>query len=203
MKLYHNPASPFVRKVRVVIAELNLEADVELDEVTITPPAPGDAVPSKNPLGKIPTLERAGGAALYDSTVICNYLNDHASGSLYPMAPRLWETLTLEATANGIMDAAVLMVYEGRIRPEDKHYEPWVESQWNKVTRALDALEARWMSHLAGPLDIGQIACGCALGYLDFRHGSRDWRTSRPQLAKWYEAFARRTSMVSTEPPAA
>ena len=198
MKLYHNAASPFVRKVRVLAAEAGQTLD--LADVFITPTAPGDAVPAANPLGKIPALERDSGATLYDSRVICRYLDDLAGGRFYPEAPRLWETLTLEATADGIMDAAVLMVYEGRVRPEALQFDDWVEAQWLKITRALDAIEARWLSHLAGPLDVAQIAMGCALGYLDFRHGGRDWRTTRPGLAGWYNAFAERASMVDTRP---
>ena len=98
------------------------------------------------------------------------------------------------------MDAAILMVYESRSRPEEMHYAPWVEGQWSKVTRALDALEARWMSHLHGPLDMGLIATACALAYLDFRHGDRDWRTGRPSLAAWFEKFAERESFQATKP---
>ena len=200
MKLYQNPASPFVRKVRVVLAETGMEDKVALEEVTITPVSPGEAVPAKNPLGKIPALERETGATIYDSRVICRYLDDLATAGLYPAPPRLWETLTLEATADGIMDAAVLMVYEGRVRPEEFHYEPWVEAQWAKVTRALDAIEGRWMSHLQGPFDIAQIAVGTALGYLDFRHEGRDWRGARPALAAWNAAFQERPSMQATRP---
>ncbi|MDZ4136270.1 MAG: glutathione S-transferase, partial [Paracoccaceae bacterium] len=112
-------------------------------------------------------------------------------------------TLTLEATADGITDAAILMVYETRVRPEDKRFDPWVQGQWAKIARALDALESRWMSHLHGPLDIGQIALACGLGYLDFRHGTRDWRAGRPTLAAWEAKFAQRDSMKATAPPAA
>ena len=92
------------------------------------------------------------------------------------------------------------MVYETRIRPEDKRYAPWVEGQWAKVDRALDVLENRWIDHLNGPLDMGQIATACALGYVDFRHASRDWRKGRPKLAAWFEAFSRRPSMQATIP---
>jgi len=198
MKLYHNAASPFVRKVRVVLAETG--QSVDLVDVFITPTAPGDAVPAANPLGKIPALEREAGATLYDSRVICRYLDDQAGGRLYPDAPRLWETLTLEATADGIMDAAVLMVYESRVRPEEFQFSDWVEAQWLKITRTLNAVEGRWMSHLAGPLDMSHIAMGCALGYLDFRHGARDWRAGHPGLAAWFETFAARPSMVETGP---
>lgn len=200
MKLFTADASPFARKIRVAIRETDLDAHVELVTVAVTPVAPGDTVPAKNPLGKIPALERDGGPTLYDSRVISRYLDDLAGGGLYPEKPRLWETLTLEATADGIMDAAVLMVYEGRVRPEEKQFSDWVDAQWTKVLRALDALETRWMSHLEGPLDMAQIATGCALGYLDFRHPDRDWRAGRPSLSAWQERFASRPSMVETQP---
>ncbi len=200
MKLYYAAASPFVRTVLVCLHETNLLNQVETVEVTVTPLAPGDTVPAKNPLGKIPALERDGGPTLYDSRVICRYLDDLATANLYPQPPMLWETLTLEATAHGIMDAAVLMVYEGRVRPKAKQYDDWVDSQWLKVTRALDAVESRWMSHLAGPLDIAQIAMGCALPYLDFRHSDRDWRAGRPNLTAWEKKFSARPSMEATKP---
>lgn len=200
MRLYWSAASPFVRKVTVVLHETGQFDRVERVESAGNPVAPGTIPVERNPLGKLPTLERSDGTALYDSRVISRYLDDLAGGRLYPPKPRLWETLTLEATADGVMDAAVLMIYEVRARPEEHRDAPWVEAQWAKVARALDVLEARWMSHLAGPLDIGQIATGCALGYLDFRHGARDWRTGRPALAAWADRFAERESMKATRP---
>jgi glutathione S-transferase len=154
-----------------------------------------------NPLGKIPALARDDGPALYDSRVICRYLDDRAQAGLYP-ASRLWDVLTLEATADGIMDAAVLIIYESRVRPEDHRFAPWVDGQWTKIDRSLDALEQRWLSHLHGPLDMGQIAVGAALGYLDFRHDERGWRNGRPGLAAWEAVFAERPSMVATRPVA-
>ena len=200
MKLYYAIASPFVRTVLVCLHEANLMGQVELVDVAITPVSPGEVVPAKNPLGKIPALERDGGPTLYDSRVICRYLDDLATAGFYPDPPMLWETLTLEATAQGIMDAAVIMVYEGRVRPEEKQYDGWLDAQWLKVTRALDAVESRWMSHLAGPLDMAQIGMGCALGYLDFRHPDKDWRAGRPSLAAWEAKFAQRPSMQATIP---
>ena len=197
MELYHAAASPFVRKVRVVLHETGQTDAVTLIDSAQTPLNPNPA--NQNPLGKIPCLTRPDGPALYDSRVICRYLNDRASASLYPTA-RQWEVLTLEATADGIMDAAVLMVYEGRLRPEDKQFPEFVEAQWAKVTRALDALQDRWLSHLSGPVDIGQIGIGCALGYLDFRHSARDWRQGRDGLAHWEKGFAQRASMAATAP---
>jgi glutathione S-transferase len=162
---------------------------------------PGTLPVALNPLGKIPTLERDDGPALYDSRVICRYLDALAGGRFYPTGPTQWETLTLEATADGIMDAALLMVYEDRLRPEDRRYPLWVANQWAKVTRALDVIEARWLAHLNGPPDIAHIAVGCATGYLDLRHGARNWREGRPGLAAWDEVHARRPAMVATRPP--
>ena len=153
-----------------------------------------------NPLGKIPALVLGDGTALYDSRVICRYLDDRAGAGLYPAAPRLWRTLTLEATADGILEAALLIVYEWRLRSEELRLAPWVEGQWAKIARALDMLETRWQDHLAGPLDIGQIALGCALSYLDFRHGAREWRNGHPGLAAWHDGFAARPGMMATAP---
>ena len=200
MKLYQSPASPFVRKVLVVLHETGQIADVELVPVKVTATTPSDQLIPKNPLSKIPALEREDGPAIYDSRVICAYLDDRSGGRLYHTGAGRWDQLTLEATADGLTEAAVLMVYEGRIRPDDMQYAPWVEAQWGKVDRALTALEDRWMPHLHGALDIGQIAVGCALGYLDFRHADRNWREGRPALDAWYETFAARASMVATQP---
>ncbi|MET4128997.1 glutathione S-transferase [Roseovarius sp. MBR-6] len=199
MQLISSPASPFVRKVRVLLHETGLATQVEELPVATTALATAPEAMAANPLGKIPALLRADGPAIYDSRVICRYLDAKAGAALYPEA-RLWEVLTLEATADGIMESGVLMVYETRLRPEGARSEPWVEAQWAKIARALDALEERWMSHLAGPLDMGQIAVACALGYLDFRHDARGWRDGHPALAAWYEGFAARDSMAQTAP---
>ena len=200
MRLYDSATSPFVRKVKVVLHETGLLPGVELVPVGGTPVAPGTMPVTRNPLGKIPVLEREDGPALYDSRVICRYLDDLAGAGLYPPKPRLWETLTLEATADGMMEAAVLIVYEDRTRPEERRFDGWVEAQWTKIARALDAIEARWMAHLAGPLDAGHIATACALGYIDFRLAARDWRAGRPALAAWEARFAERPSMQATRP---
>lgn len=202
MRLFYSATSPYARKVAVLLAEAGQSGAVELVSVAGTPVDPGTMPVAQNPLGKIPALERGDGPAIYDSRVITRYLDDHFKTGFYPAGSRLWETLTLEATADGIVDAAILMVYETRVRPEDKRFDAWVEGQWGKVARALDALESRWMSHLHGPLDMGQIAVGCALGYVDFRHGNRNWRQGRPSLAAWHQKFAERDSMQATRPPA-
>lgn len=201
MQLYDNPASPFCRKVQVLLRETGQAGDVETVPAVGHPLAPEQMPLAQNPLGKIPCLARPDGPALYDSRVICRFLDARAGAGLYPEA-RIWEVLTLEATADGIMDAAVLMVYEGRARPEERRHAPWVEAQWAKVARALDALEARWMGNLAGPLTMAQIAVGCALGYLDFRHPDRDWRKGHDSLAAWFATFSERDSMSATVPSA-
>ncbi len=203
MQLYHSPTTPFGRKVMVLILESGLAAQIEVLAATGSPLDPGSMPVDRNPLGKIPALVRDDGMAIYDSRVICRYLDAQSGVGLYPAEPKLWQTLVLEATADGIIEAALAMAYEVRIRPADKQFPDWIEGQWLKVARTLDAVEAGWMPHLSGPLDMGQVALACALGYLDFRHGARDWRQGRPNLSAWYAGFAARPSMQATEPPAA
>jgi glutathione S-transferase len=203
MKLYYAAASPFVRKVMMVLHETDQLDDVEIVSTAGTAVKTGTLPLAQNPLGKIPALERTDGPAIYDSRVICRYLDARASGgtpSLYPEGNRLWDTLTIEATADGIMDAALLMVYEGRIRPEDLQYAPWIEAQWEKIDRAVNALNSRWLSHLAGPRHMGQIATACALGYCDFRLPDRNWRKGNEALADWFKDYATRPSFQATAP---
>ncbi|SFQ94529.1 glutathione S-transferase [Poseidonocella sedimentorum] len=201
MKLYHTPTSPYVRKVMVTLIETGQRDDVTLVPAGGTPLAPAEGYSAKNPLTKVPALEREDGPTLYDSRVICRFFDHRAGAGLYPEPPRLWETMTLEASADGMIDAGVVMVYEDRLRPEQHQYAPIVEAHWAKVRQVLDTVESRWMAHLAGPLDAGQIAMGCALGFLDLRLGDRGWRDGAPNLAAWYESFSARDSMVQTAPP--
>ncbi len=202
MKLQYAPTSPFVRKVMVLLHETGHLEDVTPVPVATTPVSPDAGLSAKNPLLKIPALERDEGPTLYDSRVICAYLDDLWQTGLYPSGTRHWDTKTLEATADGIMDAAVLMTYEGRIRPEEKQWDGWVDAQWAKIASAISALNDKWISHLSGRLDMGQIAVACALAYVDFRHEGRDWRGANPELAAWFATFAERPSMVATQPPA-
>lgn len=201
MKLFHSPSSPFVRKVMVAAQELGIAESIEVIATATTPVATDGALKAANPLGKLPCLVRDDGPAIYDSRVITRYLDAVAGGSLYPEA-RIWEVLTLEATADGLMEAAVLMVYEHRVRPEDKVFDGWIEAQWGKAIGAIKAIEERWMGHLNGPLDAAQIGVGCALAYVDYRHNDRNWRAEAPELAKWFEGFAARPSMQGSQPPA-
>ena len=199
MELLASPASPFARKTRIVLREGALNGQVAEVMVSNTPYEPEPRVLAANPLGKIPALIRDDGPALYDSRVICRFLDDAGGSGLYPQG-RIWDILTLEATADGIMEACLSMTYEGRYRDAAAQSGPWVEAQWAKAARALDVIENRWMSLLSGPLNMGQVAVGCALGYIDLRHGSRGWRDGRDTLAGWYAAFALRDSFAATRP---
>jgi glutathione S-transferase len=203
MRLFHSPASPFVRKVCVLLHELDRASEVQIETVTTSALQSDQALIVSNPIGKIPALERPDGPTLYDSRVICAYLDDRFGGGLYPQDGRRWETLTLEATGDGIMEAAVLMTYETRLRPPEKQFADWIEAQWAKAARGIAALEARWMGHLRGRPDMGQIAVACALAYVDFRHPQRNWREGNAELAAWFSAFESRPSMQATLPPAA
>ncbi|MBK0325962.1 glutathione S-transferase [Rhodobacteraceae bacterium F11138] len=203
MKLYHSPASPFVRKVCVLLHELEQTDQVALEPVTTTALSSADILIASNPLGKIPALERDDGPTLYDSRVICAYLDHRFGGGLYPDGPARWEVLTLEATGDGIMESGVSMTYETRLRPPTEQSPAWIEAQWAKAERAVAALNRRWMGHLAGSLDMGHISVACALAYLDFRHPQRDWRRGNTDLAAWFAGFESRPAMQATVPPAA
>jgi glutathione S-transferase len=196
MLLYSSPATPFGRKVMVTILETGLQDRVEVVTASGHALATGTIPIDQNPLGKIPVLLRDDGMALYDSRVICRYLDDLAGAELYGQGEALWHTLVLEATADGILDAALLMVYEGRVRPADKQFPDWVEGQWAKVTRSLDLLEGRDLTGMG----MGHLALACALSYLDFRHGPRNWRDGRPALTAWEATIALRPSLQATRP---
>ncbi|MGR3792543.1 glutathione S-transferase [Vannielia sp. SX4] len=200
--LHHSPSSPFVRMVMVVAHEVGLADEIDCVEAVGTPLEPGTMPVAQNPLGKIPTLERPDGPAMFDSRVICRFLDTQGSGTLYPES-RIWEVLTLEALAHGFTEAILAMTYEGRLRPEAMQSAEIVEAQWGKAQRAATHANARWMSHLSGPLDVAQIALACGLGYADFRHPHRDWRAGNEALAEWYARFCERPSMQATRPPEA
>ena len=199
MKLLMSPPSPYARMMRILIRELDLMDAVEEVQITTTAFASSPEIIAANPLGKIPALVHEDGPTLYDSRVIAQFLNDFANADLYP-ASRRWEILTLEATAIGIMDSAVSMSYETRLRPESEQSPEWIEAQWEKVARGVDSVNDRWMSHLEGPLNIGHIALGSALAYLDLRHDARGWRSGNDALADWHATFATRDSMTETQP---
>lgn len=197
MKLYFSPASPFVRKVRVTAHELGLSDEIELVSISLTPVSPHDGVRSTNPIGKIPTLIMDDGTALYDSPVICEYLDALVGGHrIFPSSGSTrWTALRRQALADGIMDAAVLTRYEEAVRPKDLRWQAWVDGQFLKIRTALDVLEHE---DLEGVFDIGTISIACALGYLDLRFASEGWRTSRPRLAAWLATVGKRPSLAAT-----
>jgi len=205
MKLYHNPASPFVRKVRVVAAECGISDQIQLEEVALTPVSTPDNLGADNPLGKIPSLVIDSGECLYDSRVICEYLDTRFNGGLYPPdGEDRWAALRLQAIADGFCDAAVLVRYEGFVRPEDKRWPDWVEGQLNKCRRALSVLEQECQVYgdtaFGDSVSIGNLSIAIALAYFDFRNPDEAWRESAPSLAKWYEKFSQRSSLLQTLP---
>jgi glutathione S-transferase len=181
-----SPLSPFGRKVRMAISRLGLWNRIEM--VKADPLDPDDVLRRDNPLGKIPVLITDDGKAVYDSRVILEYL-DHAAGG-GRLIPATWparvETLTLQAMADGVMDACILIVYEGRHRPEALHHPPWLDYQRGKVVRGLTA----FAKQTADParFDVGTIAAACMLGYLDLRK-QVDWRPEFPTLVAWLDEF--------------
>ena len=198
MQLYTNPASPFCRKVDVVLRETG-QRDEVTDIAAIGHPTDSKNMPTGvNPVGKIPVLVRPEGPALFDSRVICRYLDSRVGARFYPEGN--FDVLTLEALGDGICDAAILMVYEARSRPEEARHAPWVEGQWAKIARALDALDTQWMAVLEGPLTIGQVSVACALSYLDLRLDDRNWREGHASLADWHARFSERPAMQDTVP---
>jgi glutathione S-transferase len=193
MKLRYSPTSPYVRKVLVTAIELGLEARIERISK--------DNLVNDNPLDKIPTLIMDDGEALYDSPVICEYLDSlNPDLRLFPPAgPARWRVLRQQALCDGVLDAAILRMLESKRRPEGLRWAEEIAKQGGKVGRALDRLEAE-VGDLEGDLTIGQIAAGCTLGYLDFRFGHEDWRPAHPKLAAWQAEFAKRPSMLETVP---
>ncbi|MGE0151083.1 MAG: glutathione S-transferase [Reyranellaceae bacterium] len=203
MKLMYSPTSPYVRKVMILAIERGLDRKIEKLPQAVTPMGGNKTVEKANPLGKVPALELDNGTTLFDSPVICEYLDSkHRGDKLFPASgARRWKALRLQAIGDGILDAALLARYEIAMRPENLRWTDWLEGQKRKVTQALDLLEKE-AKELGGGLTIGQVAVACALGYLDFRFADMNWRKSRPSLAAWFDKFSRRKSMQATVPQA-
>jgi glutathione S-transferase len=200
MRLWFNPASPFARKVRVVARETGLDGRIEEISIMVNPVKPHPDLAKENPLVKIPALSTEDGT-LYDSAVICEYLDSlHRGASLFPAPGReRWRELRLQALGDGILDAAVLMRYENAVRPQALLWNDWVAGQLGKVRSGVSALEhecASWNDRFG----IGQLTAACVLGYLDFRFPDEGWRRTRPALERWYESVSQRPSMKATAP---
>jgi glutathione S-transferase len=202
MKLYYSATSPFVRKCLVSALELGLER-IELLPAAPHPVNRDRALIAYNPLGKVPTLIADDGTVLYDSRVICEYLNTLGDGHLLPeRSAARWTAYRDQALADGLMEAAVLVRYETFARPESLRWKDWIDGQMDKVTCSLAEIEQR-AAILDQRIDLGTIAIGCALGYLDFRFASLGWKNAHPKTAAWFGRFAARESMLATRPPAA
>lgn len=199
--LRSSPPSPFGRKVKIAAALLGLSDRIQI-EMTDTA-NPSDTIRQQNPLGKIPALILEDGSVLFDSPVILEYLDAMAGGG--KIIPRdgkaRWDVLRLHALADGILDAALLQVYEKRYRPEQHWVADWVELQSGKVSRALQVLESAPPAITPVP-DVGQIGVACALGYLDLRFEGK-WRAEHPRLVAWLDDFASRVpAFEKTKMPA-
>lgn len=199
MKLFFSPASPYVRKVMVVAHELGIAGGMELLPVVTWPTRPDPGLMSENPLAKVPTLILSGGETLFDSRVICEYLDAGEGGVLFGAGAVRWRNLVDQSVGDGLLDAALLLRYETVARPADLCWADWVSGQWAKVHAAFDRLEERG-GDFADRVDIGTIAVACALGYFDFRFTDVDWRAGRPKLAAWFARFSSRSSMKATTP---
>jgi glutathione S-transferase len=198
MRLLYAPPSAYSRKVRIVAREKQLDGLIE--EVLCNPYDDPANLLRANALGKIPALELDGGTTLYDSPVICEYLDSlNDAPRLIPAAgPTRWQVLTAQALADGLLDAAVQIAQEKR-RPETEQSPAAITRRHEVIDRALQTMTGA-IAALPPSINLGGIACACALGYLDFRQSERNWRAAQPALAHWYAAFSQRPSMLATEP---
>ncbi|MBS4045583.1 MAG: glutathione S-transferase [Alphaproteobacteria bacterium] len=201
MKVFYSPASPYVRKVLAVGIELGLGDRIEKLASAANPINPDATIVAHNPTGKVPTFFTDSDYALYDSRVICEYLDDLAGGNrMFPAKGEAkWEALRDQALADGLLDAALLARYEQVVRPAEQKWQPWLDGQMAKITSCVDVLEGQ-VGKMTGRVDIGTISAGCALGYLDFRFPDFGWRNGRAALAAWFKQFSDRPSMRDTVP---
>lgn len=198
MKILFSPFSPYVRKCLVTAHELKVIDRVELLPSNAHPVNRDQEIIKDNPLGKVPTFFTDDGQVLYDSRVICEYLNALAKGSLIPVGGTArWQTLTLQALGDGILDAALIARYEDVARPEEFKWAAWRDSQLDKAETALAYLEKQ-PELLVGRCDLGSIAIGVALWYLDLRFAEFGWRARYPKLCEWYEHYSRSPSMAAS-----
>ena len=202
IRLLGSLASPYVRKVRIVMAEKRIDYHLELEDVW----APDTRIVEANPLGKVPCLIMEDGGAVFDSRVIVEYLDGMTPlAKLIPPSGReRAEVRTWEALGDGVCDAAILARLERTQRPPEQQSSAWIDRQMGKINAGISAMdhglgEKPWCSGNAYTL--ADVAVGCALGYIDFRFSSIDWRAKHPNLARLYEKLAARPSFVETQPP--
>jgi glutathione S-transferase len=197
-KLRYSTTSPFARKVLVIAAETGQDKEIELVKTVTADPA--SDIGKDNPLNKVPTLVLEDGSTLYDSHVICEFLDSrHRGAKLFPATgPARWTALRREALADGMMDAGVLCMMEIR-RPAQEQSSAWIARQKQKLAQGVDALEREALS-FGTTLDIGLFTIAIAFGYLDFRFKADDWRAGHPHLADWYQKISARPSLQNTQP---
>lgn len=201
MALYWGSASPFVRKVMASAHELGLADRIEILDSAAHPVERDSRIQAFNPLARVPAARTGDGTLLYDSRVICEYLDAQAGGELFPAAgPQRWTALRRQALTDGLLEAALLIRYERLARPEALHWPSWLEKQQEKIDDALDAMASDIPA--PGCHDIGAISYACALGWLAFRFPEMGATTRRPALASWHAAFETRPAMVATRPSA-
>jgi len=194
MKLYYSPFSPYARKCRAVAVELGLDDRIEL--VTVDPRASGTGFEKVNPLSRIPAMVLDDGSTLFDSPVICEYLDHLGGGKLFPApGPSRWHALKLQALGDGIMDAAVPRRQES-MRPDGQRSDAQLALYRRSIDQTLDLLEG--MTPLMKQVTIGTIAVAAGIGYLDLRFADDNWRNGRPNLAGWFAEFAKRPSIAGT-----
>jgi glutathione S-transferase len=197
MKLHWSPRSPYVRKVMIVAHETGVVGRLRLHRSVASMTEPNEELMHDNPLSKIPTLVLDDGTALYDSVVICEYLDSlHGGGRLFPAAPdERWHALRLHALADGVLDLLILWRNE-LMRPLEMRSAKLLAAFSRKLEAALAALAREIDGN--GAFTIGHVAAICALGYLDFRFADIAWRNAHPGLAAWYEAQSQRASVMAT-----
>jgi glutathione S-transferase len=200
MKLYYSSASPYARKCAIVAIEAGLGDRIERVALAVSPHTPNLDYAKHNPLMKVPALIRDDGSDLYDSAVICEYLDALGGASVFPRdGESRWQALRRHALADGIMDAAILARYETALRPEALRWPEYLDGQYAKIVQALDRLEQEAGSFAPG-FTIDQVGLVAALGYLDFRFASRPWRERQPRLAQWFARVSERESVRRTVP---
>jgi glutathione S-transferase len=200
MKLHYSPASPYARKVVMVAIEAGVDQAISIVTTSVVPHDPNLGLAASNPLMKVPTLERDDGTTLYDSAVICEYLDSLGGGRVFPAGGEArWQSLRRHALADGVMDAAILLRYETALRPEPMRWPAWIAGQHAKIDNALDAFEAE-VERFPTAFEIGQIGLVAALGYLDFRFAAHPWRPGRPRLDAWFARLAARESVKRSVP---
>ena len=198
MKLFFSPTSPYVRKCMVTAHELGLVERIALLPSQAHPVNRDATLVAANPLGKVPTLVTDEGQSLYDSRVICEYLDHLGGGRLFPQDATRWNALALQSLGDGLLDAALLARYEDVARPEALRWADWRRGQIDKIITSLAALEAGTPT-VDNTVHIGNITVGCALWYLDLRYSEEIvWRSTHPKLAAWYARFGVRPSMQAT-----